>query len=76
MSAGDPVTIRSATLDDVEALLVFWADAAENADRPSDDAEVVRALLDRDPEALLVADDGGRVVGTVIAGWDGWRAHL
>ncbi len=26
--------------------------------------------------ALLVAEQDGRIVGTVIAGWDGWRANL
>jgi len=30
----------------------------------------------RDPDALIVAVDGDRIVGTVIAGWDGWRCHL
>jgi ribosomal protein S18 acetylase RimI-like enzyme len=29
-----------------------------------------------DPEALIVADADGEVVGTVIAGFDGWRATL
>jgi ribosomal protein S18 acetylase RimI-like enzyme len=33
-------------------------------------------LLSRDPDSLIVAELGGRIVGTVIAGWDGWRAHL
>jgi GNAT superfamily N-acetyltransferase len=25
---------------------------------------------------LLVATSGGRIIGAVIAGWDGWRGHL
>ncbi|MFT2543482.1 GNAT family N-acetyltransferase, partial [Escherichia coli] len=41
-----------------------------------DSAPVVEALLCRDPEAVLVVRSEGRIVGTVIAGWDGWRAHL
>ena len=28
------------------------------------------------PEALLVAVDGARVVGAVIAGFDGWRGSM
>ena len=28
------------------------------------------------PEHVLVAVDGDEIVGTVIAGWDGWRCHL
>ncbi len=43
----------------------------------SDDPKVVQQLLDRDPGALLVAeDDGGAVVGVLIAGWDGWRGNV
>ncbi len=34
------------------------------------------ALLERDPSALLVAELGDQLVGSVIAGWDGWRGHL
>jgi len=25
---------------------------------------------------FLVAEEGGRLVGTVIAGWDGWRGNM
>jgi ribosomal protein S18 acetylase RimI-like enzyme len=34
--------------------------------------------LERDPGALLVAVSGssGRIVGTVIAAWDGWRGSV
>jgi ribosomal protein S18 acetylase RimI-like enzyme len=33
-------------------------------------------LVRRDPDALLVAEINGAVVGTIIVGWDGWRCHL
>ena len=33
-------------------------------------------LLGRDPDAVIVAEDEGELVGSVIAGWDGWRCHL
>lgn len=29
-----------------------------------------------DPNSLLVAESAGAIVGTIIAGWDGWRGHL
>lgn len=60
----------------VEELLAFWAVAAEDAHRPADTSHAVRRLLDRDPDALLVATAGGELVGTVVAGFDGWRCHL
>lgn len=71
----DPV-LRSADPSDAEALLALWAVAAENDARPTDTRAAVDRLLERDPEACLVAVLEGRIVGTVIAGWDGWRAHL
>ena len=30
----------------------------------------------RDPGALMVADASGQIVGSVIAGWDGWRGSI
>jgi ribosomal protein S18 acetylase RimI-like enzyme len=54
----------------------MWQQAAENATRPPDTAEAVTALLGRDPDAVIVAEHDGELVGSVIAGWDGWRCHL
>jgi len=70
------ITTRTATLDDVAAVLAFWQDAAEDAHRPPDTPDAVRRLIERDPDALVLAEDDGHLVATVIAGWDGWRCHL
>jgi ribosomal protein S18 acetylase RimI-like enzyme len=70
------VSLAAATPGDVPELLALWEVAAENGGRPADTAQAVLALLDRDPGACLVARHSGRIVGTLIAGWDGWRAHL
>lgn len=72
----DPLTFRSARLDDVPTVLAFWRGAAEDAHRPSDSADALRRLVERDPEALWLAVDGREIVGSLIAGWDGWRFHL
>ncbi len=71
------VKIRCGGPDDVPDVLAFWLLAAEGTDR-HDSPDKVIALVERDPEALLIAElpDGGELVGTLIAGWDGWRAHL
>jgi ribosomal protein S18 acetylase RimI-like enzyme len=70
------VLIRTAVVDDLRPILAFWRDAAENESRPADTHAALAALHLRDPDALLVAVDGNEIVGTVIAGWDGWRCHL
>jgi ribosomal protein S18 acetylase RimI-like enzyme len=70
------LAVRPATLADVPAVVAFWAVAGENDDRPTDSEAAVVRLVQRDPDALLLAVDGDVLVGSVVAGWDGWRAHL
>ncbi len=67
--------IRAAGPEDLDAVLAFWKVAAEGTSI-SDDREGVERMVARDPEALLLAERGGDLVGTVIAGFDGWRCHL
>jgi ribosomal protein S18 acetylase RimI-like enzyme len=67
--------IRPASTADVDAVLSVWreSDAAVSA---TDDAESLRRLIAHDPDALLLAEEAGRIVGTVVAGWDGWRGAI
>ncbi|MGW7268039.1 GNAT family N-acetyltransferase [Streptomyces sp. NPDC054842] len=67
--------IRAATAGDLDAVLAFWKTAAEGTSI-SDDRDGVERLVLRDPGALLLAERDGELVGTVIAGFDGWRCHL
>ncbi|MCF3130922.1 GNAT family N-acetyltransferase [Streptomyces olivochromogenes] len=80
--------IRPAGPDDLDAVLAFWKVAAEGTSI-SDDRDGVERLVARDPEALILAlgvppgraksrasGRDGELVGTVIAGFDGWRCHL
>ena len=69
-------TLRAATAADIDGILKMWQEAAENAARPPDTREAVTALLGRDPDAVILADHDGELIGSVIAGWDGWRCHL
>jgi ribosomal protein S18 acetylase RimI-like enzyme len=72
----DGLTLRPARIDDVANVITLWALAAENAGRAADRPEAVEALIRRDPDALTLAELSGDLVGTLIAGWDGWRFHL
>lgn len=77
MSANlDDLVFRPARVEDVARILAFWEEAAENDARPSDDVATVETLVLRDAEALDIVVQRERVVGTLISGWDGWRAHL
>ena len=69
------IGLRGATDDDVPAVLAFWSVATAEPSS-TDDAAGVATLLERAPGSLLLALDGDAIVGTVIAGWDGWRGTL
>ena len=71
-----PFELRTATVADVDGLLGLWREAAENDSRPRDTRQAVSALLVRDPDAVILAEHDGDLIGSVIAGWDGWRCHL
>lgn len=79
MSEGQAVfrlVFRSASHRDIEQVLALWG-AAGSAETVTDTREGVLGLLDADPEALLVAEsDGGEIVGSLIASWDGWRGSF
>jgi ribosomal protein S18 acetylase RimI-like enzyme len=68
--------IRPATAADVDAVLELWEQARSPAAQTPDDAEVVNTLMEHDSGALIVSEEDGRIVGAVIAGWDGWRGNI
>lgn len=73
----ESVVLREAVPADIPAVLAFWQVAAEGTNRAeSDSAPAVRRLLECDPDALVLAWADGVIVGSLIAGWDGWRGHL
>ena len=75
-TAHDRVTITEVTMDDYPVVHVLW----QRGDlwmRPSDGPEATLHKLRRYPVLFLDArDGGGRVVGTVMGGWDGRRAYV
>lgn len=72
MSPRDTPLLRRGTTDDVEAVPALWK-RAEAGPSSTESADDVRWLLKRDPDALLLADADGEIVGSLIIGWDGWR---
>ena len=70
------VTIRPAVSGDVEAVLGLWARWGSAWAAREDTTTDIERLREHDPGALLVADRSGRVVGAVIAGFDGWRGAM
>ena len=68
-------TIRPGQLSDVQSVLHLWSTAGAEPTH-TDDAAGLTALIRRDPAALIIAEDDSSIVGSVIAGWDGWRGSV
>jgi ribosomal protein S18 acetylase RimI-like enzyme len=62
-------------LEEISEVLELWREAG-SVPSVSDDPASLERLLETSEDALLVAEVDGRMVGTVIAGWDGWRANF
>ncbi|WP_051038822.1 GNAT family acetyltransferase, partial [Microbacterium sp. B19] len=69
------VDIRAFAIEDEDAVVALWEEA--RLTRPWNDPRAdIRRKLTVQPELFLVAVDGGVVVGTVMAGYDGHRGWL
>ena len=67
--------IRAGTPEDVAAVVELWR-RADAEPSHTDDAVSLGRLIEHDPLALIVAEADGDIVGSVIAGWDGWRGSI
>jgi ribosomal protein S18 acetylase RimI-like enzyme len=73
VSAPSELDIRTATTADAEAVLALWR-AADAVPSATDDAASVRRAAELG--ILLVASTGDRIVGSLIAAFDGWRGNM
>jgi ribosomal protein S18 acetylase RimI-like enzyme len=69
------VEIRPATAGDLPGVLELWRSAG-SVPTVSDDLASLERLVGHGGDALIVAVLGQRVVGSLIAGWDGWRGTM
>ena len=56
-------------------MLTLWTEAG-GSPSVGDTPEGLLGLLKSDPDALLLAESGGVIVGSLIACWDGWRGSF
>ena len=68
-------TIRDAIPADFDAILKLWESIDRHTGLP-DRLEYLQVFHGFAPDLLLVAEGGGEIIGTVIGGWDGWRAQI
>jgi GNAT superfamily N-acetyltransferase len=69
------MTIQRGTVDDADALVAFW-EAAGASMGYTDNADCVRAAIVSSRAGMLLAVDEGRIVGSLLGTFDGWRGHL
>jgi ribosomal protein S18 acetylase RimI-like enzyme len=69
------VTVRECRPDEVEAVLLLWRQSGATPSA-TDTAEHLRRAMAASPALVLVAAASGRLVGSVIGGFDGWRGNL
>jgi ribosomal protein S18 acetylase RimI-like enzyme len=63
--------------DDYASARTLWENAGPGIHvRRSDEPEEIRKKLQRDPDLFLVVEADGRMVGTVIGGFDGRRGLI
>jgi ribosomal protein S18 acetylase RimI-like enzyme len=67
--------IRAATMDDIPALIELWT-AAGLKFRPGDVPAELAAVLARDPELVLLADDRQGLAAAVLGTFDGRRGWV
>jgi len=73
----DPkIKTRPTRRDELSLILGLWDQARTLAPSVPDDEAALAALPAQAPEALLVAEDDGAIVGALIAAWDGWRGNM
>ncbi|MCM1164853.1 MAG: GNAT family N-acetyltransferase [Lachnospiraceae bacterium] len=71
------MNIRKMTLSDYDKVYALWLSCKGMGLNDLDDSrEGIKRFLERNPETCFAAEDGGEVVGVIIAGNDGRRGYI
>lgn len=74
-TSADAIILRPCGPDELEGLLLLWRQAGATASL-TDSVEDLRRAVTHPTACLLVADAGGRIVGSVFGCFDGWRGNI
>ncbi|MFA5785438.1 MAG: GNAT family N-acetyltransferase [Actinomycetota bacterium] len=69
------LTVRPCRIEECPVVLRIWREADATPSVTDTLDELHRFVAEFDGQ-LLIAEQDGQVVGTIIAGWDGWRASI
>ena len=71
-----PEVIRPVLTEELPAVLSFWKETEVTPPSVTDSIEGLTILMRQPAALLLVATIDGKIVGSVIGGWDGWRGNI
>jgi ribosomal protein S18 acetylase RimI-like enzyme len=71
----DQTRIRECRPDEANAVLTLWREAGATPSL-TDTADDLRRAIAGSSATVLVAEAAGRIVGSVIGGFDGWRGNV
>ena len=71
----EEIVIRQCLEDDIESVLELWL-AAGSTPSITDTRETMLITVNSPAASMILADIGGTVGGSVIAGFDGWRGNV
>ena len=71
----EEISIRPCAPEEAPQLLQFWREATVQA-TVTDNLQGVGVLLEQHGDAVLLALADGRIVGSVVAAFDGWRGNI
>jgi ribosomal protein S18 acetylase RimI-like enzyme len=74
-TAAGNLSIRACRLEDIERVLELWPQA-EATPSVTDTPDDLRRAVAGSAAHVLVAEVGGRIVGSVIGAFDGWRGNI
>ena len=69
------IYIRPCRSDECGIILELWQDAGSTPSI-SDSVDALKQMLQESKGLILVAELEGRIIGTVMGGWDGWRGSI
>lgn len=69
--------IREMQIEDYDAVYTLWLSCTGmGLNNLDDSAEGIARFLHRNPGTCFIAEDGGRIVGCILAGNDGRRGYI
>ena len=73
----DNVKIRTMTIDDYDGVATLWKTIKGFGIRSIDDSkEGVERFIKRNPTTSVVAEEDGKIIGSILCGHDGRRGTL